>query len=144
VVTSTETVVIRRSTAEVFAYTADLHNHPQWDVEVDEIPGPVGATLEVGNRWPVRFAPFLGESAGTLTVADVALGERLVLEADFAGMLTTITYLYSSETAGTRFTRQVEVTPLGMLKVMTPFVAWRVKHANRRDLVNLKRVLEGS
>jgi len=59
-------------------------------------------------------------------------------------MRTTITYLYSSETAGTRFTRQVEVRPLGMLKLMTPFVAWRVKHANRRDLVNLKRVLEGS
>jgi len=50
VVTSAEAVVIGRATADVFAYTADLHNHPQWDVEVEQIPDPVGARLEVGNR----------------------------------------------------------------------------------------------
>jgi hypothetical protein len=136
--------VIGRSAPEVFAYTADLHNHPQWDVEVDEILGPVAATPEVGNSLRVRFAPFLGEAAGTLKVADVAIGTRLVLEADFVGMRTTITYLCASESAGTRFTRQVDVRPPGMLKLMTPFVAWRVKRANRRDLVNLKRVMEGA
>ena len=141
-------MVIGRSTPDVFAYTTDLHNHPQWDVEVDEVQNPHDAEPESGARWPVRFVPFRGESVGTLTVTDLALQKRLVLEADFAGMLTTITYLYSSEPAGTRFTREVKtrgvkVRPPGMLKLMTPFVAWRVKHASRRDLVNLKRVLEG-
>jgi hypothetical protein len=144
VVTSTETVVIRRSTPDVFAYTADLHNLPQWDVEIDIVTGPEGDLPAVGNSWAVRFAPFLGESAGTLTVAGVSSGVRMVLEADFVGMLTTITYLYSSEPAGTQFTRQVDVTPPGMLKLMTPFVSRRVKRANRRDLVNLKRVLEAA
>jgi hypothetical protein len=144
VVTSTETVVIGRSTPDVFAYTADLHNLPQWDVEVDTLTGPVGAMPAVGTSWAVRIAPFLGESAGTRTVAGVSSGVRVVLEADFVGMLTTVTYSYSSEAAGTRFTRQVDVTPPGMLKMMTPFVARRVKRANRRDLVNLKRVLEAA
>jgi hypothetical protein len=112
VVTSTETVVIERSTPDVFAYTADLHNLPQWDVEVDALTGPEGGFPAVGKSWNVRFAPFLGESAGTLTVAGVSSGVR--------------------------------VWPPGMLKVMTPFVARRVKRANRRDRVNLKRVLEAA
>jgi hypothetical protein len=121
-----------------------VHNSPQWDVEIDRVADPGSVTVEVGDRWPVRFSPFLGEPEGTLTVAEVALGARLVLEADFAGMRTTITYLYGRENSGTRFTRRVDVRLAGMVKMMTPFVARRIKHANRRDVANLKRVLEAA
>jgi Polyketide cyclase / dehydrase and lipid transport len=142
VVTSSETVVIARPTPEVFGYTADLRNEPAWDVDVDELPRETDVVPEVGQRFDVRFAPFLGEAEGSLTVVAVLPDARLVWEADFAGMTSRITCLYEAEGSGTRFTRRVEVTPVGMLRLLAPLVAWRVRRSNRRDVVNLKRVLE--
>jgi len=143
-VTSRETVVIARSTSDVFAFTADLRNEPRWDVDVDMMPSETGAVLEIGKEHRVRFAPFLAESEGTLTAAEVEPQARLVLEALFVGLTWKITYLYKAEGAGTHFTRQVEVMPRGMLRLVEPFLARRVRRNNRRDVLNLKRVLEAS
>jgi hypothetical protein len=142
VVSSRETVVIARSTSEVFAFTADLRNEPRWDVDVDSVADEVAGQPEIGTKCRVRFAPFLGESTGTLTVVDLVPGARLLLEADFVGLTWTITHLYAAEGAGTCFTRQVEVKPVGMLRVVEPFFVRRVRRNNRRDVRNLKLVLE--
>ena len=66
----------------------------------------------------------------------------MFLEAWFYGLPWRITYLYETEGAGTRFTRQVEVMPHGMLRLVEPLLARRVRRNNRRDMLNLKRVLE--
>lgn len=135
-------MVIARSTSDVFAFTVDLRNQSRWDVDVEMVPGETDMGLEIGKEYRVRFAPFLGESEGTLSAVEVVPGARLVLEAQFAGLISTITYLYATEGAGTRFTRQVEVQPRGMLRVVAPFISRRVRRTNRRDVLNLKRVLE--
>ena len=139
-----ETVVIARSTSDVFAFTVDLRNEPLWDLDVEMAPGETEAALEVGKEHRVKFAPFLGESEGTLTAVEVEPGARLVLEGQFVGLTWTITYLYKTEGGGTQFTRQVEVRPLGMLRLVEPIIARRVRRTNRRDVLNLKRVLEAS
>ena len=144
-VASTETALIARSPADVFAYTSDLHNEPSWDVEVVSVAaGADEAGLEVGRRYEIRFVPFLAEAEGTLTVLEVEPGTRMVLQTDFAGLTSRITYSYAAQGAGTRFTRHVEVHPVGMLRVVAPFVTRRVRRANRRDVANLKRLLEAS
>lgn len=137
-------MVIARSTSDVFAFTVDLRNEPRWDVDVDMMPHETEAALEIGEEHRVQFAPFLGESEGTLTAVEVEPGARLVLEAQFYGLTWKITYLYTTEGAGTHFTRQVEVRPLGMLRLVEPLIARRVRRNNRRDVLNLKRVLEAS
>ncbi len=137
-------MVIARSISDVFAFTAELRNEPRWAVDVDMVPAEIEAALEVGKQHPVEFAPFLGESEGTLTVVEVEPGARLVLEAQFVGLTWKITHMYTTEGAGTQFTRQVEVRPTGMLRVVEPLLARRVRRTNRRDVFNLKRILETS
>ena len=142
-VASTETALIARSSVDVFAYTSDLRNEQNWDVEVVSVTvGADETSLEVGRRYDVRFVPFLAESEGTLTVLEVEPGARMVLQTDFAGLTSRITCSYAAHGAGTRFTRKVEVHPVGMLRVLAPFVTRRVRRTNRRDVANLKRLLE--
>ncbi len=136
-------MVIARSISDVFAFTADLRNEPRWAVDVANVPREIDA-VEIGKLHPVEFAPFLGESEGTLTVVEVEPGARLVREAQFVGLTWKITYLYTTEGADTQFTRRVEVKPRGMLRIVEPLIARRVRRTNRRDVLNLKRVLESS
>jgi hypothetical protein len=98
--------------------------------------------IEAGRRYDATFRPFLAESEGTITPLEIVPGERVVLQADFAGLTTRITYSYAEEASGTRFTRDVSVAPTGMMRVVSPFVTRRVRRCNRRDVANLKRVLE--
>jgi hypothetical protein len=142
VVTSTEAVLIERATPDVFAFTAAVRNLPRWDVDVDEVAFEHDVAPEIGERFDVRFSPFLGEEEGSVTLVEVVPDARLVWEVEFVGMTSRITYLYGNEDRGTRFTRRVEVTPAGMLRLVGPVVARRVRRSNRRDVVNLKRVLE--
>ena len=142
-VASIETVLIARSPADVFAYTSDLRNEPSWNVEVVSVASGADETgLEVGRSYATRFVPFLAEEEGTLSVVEVEPGTSVILQTEFAGLTSRITYSYAAHGQGTRFTRDVEVHPVGMLRLITPFVRRRVRRANRRDVANLKRLLE--
>ena len=88
--------------------------------------------LEVGRCYQATFRPFLAESEGTITPLEVVPGERVVLQAEFAGLSSRITYSFTEQDPGTRFTREVTVAPTGMLRVVSPFVNRRVRRSNRR------------
>lgn len=142
VASSAETVTILRPVSEVFAYTADLRNEPSWDMEVEAVPLSAGALARRGEPNPVTFRPFLGEQEGTLTIVEAVLDARLRLEAVYAGLTSQITYVYTPMPGGTSFTRLVDVRPVGMLRLLAPLIAWRISRINRRDVWNLKRLLE--
>lgn len=141
-VVSTESQLIARPPSEVFAYAVDLRNEPSWDMDIDTMPTDLDSIPEVGREYPVRCRPFLGEEEGTLTVVEIVPWERLRLDVEFAGLTSQITCLFDSDGTGTRFTRQVRVEPRGMLRVLVPLIAWRVRRSNRRDVWALQRVLE--
>ena len=136
--------MIGRPVSDVYAFTADLRNEPLWDHDIDQVVDEIDMELRPGRGFAARFSPFLGETTGTLTVADVVPEERLVLAAQFAGLTSTITYRYAAEGSATRFTREVTVTAEGLVRLLTPLVSLRVTRSNRRDVVTLKRVLEES
>jgi hypothetical protein len=124
----------------VYAFTCDLRNEGLWDAEVHHVACE-GAVV-TGRGYGATFRPFLAESDGTLTVVEAVPGKRVVLESVFAGLTSRITYHLEEEGHGTRFTRNVTVTPTGMLRVVSPLVARRARRCNRRDVAQLKRVLE--
>ena len=144
VVTSSESVLIGRPPAEVFAFTCNLSQEHRWDTEIDDVSCDEQSPLEVGRPYRARFKPFLAESEGTVTPLELVPGERVVLQAEFAGLISRISYTFTEVEHGTRFTREVTVVPAGMLRLVSPFVTRRVRRSNRRDVLNLKRVLEAS
>lgn len=138
----TETV-ISRPRDEVAAYVADPTNAPEWYVNIKSIewktPPPVG----VGSRMDF-VARFLGRRlAYTYEVVDLVPGERLVMrtaEGPFP-METTYTWEAAGDDA-TRMTLRNRGEPSGFARVGAVVMAAQMRRANRKDLANLKSLLE--
>jgi uncharacterized protein YndB with AHSA1/START domain len=142
VVTSSESVEIARSPAEVFAFIADLRNEPRWHLDIDRVPSDTPAEPEVGRSVPVTFKPFMGKTDGTFTALEVDPGSRIVYRAALAGIQPVITYTVEASGEGARFTRAVDMHPHGFAALMTPMMAYMVPKRNRLFVKNLKQVLE--
>lgn len=136
-------MLVGRPLAEVFAFTVDLPGQARWVRDIEAVLH--GAELEfgMGREYRTRFAPFLSDTEGTLTVVEVVPGEKVVEEHhDFAGLIWIITHTYVPEgSVANRLTRSVEVQPAGMLKLATPFLSRRVNRNNRQSPLALEHVL---
>lgn len=141
-VRSAESVIIRRTPEEVFAYVADLRNEPTWHVDIDSVDPATEPVPTVGTAYPLRFKPFMGKTEGTFTALEVSQGERVVYRGDFAGLKPLITYAVEPAPEGARFTRSVEMRPRGLSALMAPAMAFMVPRRNRVFVSNLKTVLE--
>ena len=141
-VKSAESVVVARTTDEVFRYVADLRNEPEWHVDIASVPPGTDPVPLVGKTYALKFKPFMGKTDGTLTALEVAPGQRLVYRADFAGLQPLITYLVEPAGTGSRFTRAVEMKPSGLKVLMAPMMAFMVPRRNKVFVENLKRALE--
>jgi hypothetical protein len=65
-----------------------------------------------------------------------------VMKGDIGPMHPTLTYLLEPSDGGTRFTRRVQITVVGWMKIMSPMMGMMVPKQNKGFLANLKRVLE--
>ena len=61
-VRSAESVVIRRTPEDVFAYVADLRNEPNWHVDIDSVDAATDPVPSVGKTYPLRLKPFMGKT----------------------------------------------------------------------------------
>ena len=136
-------IVIERPRAEVAAYAGDPSNAPSWYVNIKSVEWETPPPLGVGSRMAF-VAQFLGRRlAYTYEVADLVDGERLVMrtaQGPFP-METTYTWETVSESA-TRMTLRNRGEPSGFSKLAAPLMAGAMRRANRKDLEQLKAVLE--
>ncbi len=138
----TETV-IRRPRHEVAAYAGDPGTAPEWYVNITsvewETPPPVG----VGSRMAF-VARFLGRRlAYTYEVVELVPHERLVMRTAEGPFPMETTYEWAAAGEGsTRMTLRNRGEPAGFSKVAAPAMAPAMRRANRKDLANLKRIVE--
>ena len=140
----TETT-IARPVEEVAAYAADPSNAPEWYENIRSIEWETSPPVTVGSK--VRFvAQFLGrELAYTYEVVELVPGQRLVMRTAQGPFPMETTYTWASAGEGsTRMTLRNTGEPAGFSKVMTPFMAMAMRRANRKDLAQLRRLLEGA
>jgi uncharacterized protein YndB with AHSA1/START domain len=104
-VTSAESVVVARTTEEVFRYVADLRNEPNWHVDIASVPSETDPVPVVGKTYALKFKPFMSKTDGTFTALEVEQGARVVYQGNFAGLQPRITYTVEPAGDGTRFTR---------------------------------------
>ena len=133
---------IARPRAEVAAFAADPGNAPRWYENIDSIRWETVPPVAVGSR--IAFvARFLGRQlAYTYEVRDLVADERLVMSTAEGPFPMETTYTWTDVGGGTRMTLRNRGEPAGLTKLASPAVAAAMRRANRKDLAQLKRLLE--
>lgn len=138
----TETT-IARPVEEVASYVADPTNAPQWYVNIRSIEWKTPPPVAVGSKMDF-VAHFLGRRiAYTYEVVELVPGERLVMRTAQGPFPMETTYTWELAGPGsTRMTLRNRGEPSGFGKAAALFMAPAMRRANRKDLANLKRLLE--
>ena len=136
-------IIIERPSRQVAAYAADPSNAPLWYANIESVSWQTPPPIAVGSR--IDFvARFLGRRlAYTYEIVDLVPGQRLVMRTARGPfpMETTYTWQPLGETR-TRMTLRNRGEPTGFSTVAAPVMAAAMRRANRKDLANVKRILE--
>ena len=139
---STE-AVINCPPATVSAYASDPDNVRAWYVNIKSVEWKTASATAVGAR--IAFiAQFLGRRmAYTYEIVEFIPGERLVMRTTDGPFPMETTYTWQPVADGrTRMTLRNRGTPTGFSTWVAPFMAYAMRRANRKDLAQLKRLLE--
>jgi polyketide cyclase/dehydrase/lipid transport protein len=133
---------IARPRAEVAAFAADPGNAPRWYENIESVRWETEPPVAVGSRMTF-VARFLGRRlAYTYQVRELVAGERLVMSTAEGPVPMETTYTWADTDGGTRMTLRNRGEPAGLTKLAAPAVAAAMRRANRKDLAQLKRILE--
>jgi hypothetical protein len=146
-------VDVDRSADDVWAYMADLRNLKGWDPDVLDVQWQPPAAL----GQPFTIVVDLGGGrplVGDARIASLEPGRRIGWEArpQAPGWITgdgksRLIATYSAEPRGVdraRLTRRLELEGHGLLRILTPALAFLARRQRYAEVENLKRILEGS
>ena len=136
-------VLIARPCAEVAAYASEPDNAPSWYVNIKAVEWKSPRPLALGSRLAF-VAQFLGRRlAYTYEIIDLVPGERLVMSTAEGPFPMETTYTWEALADGrTRMTLRNRGQPSGFSKLAAPLMASAMRKANRKDLDQLKALLE--
>jgi uncharacterized protein YndB with AHSA1/START domain len=136
-------VVIRRSPGEVFAFLADPANVPKWNAAITSTRPLSQGPLGVGTRLAqTRSIP--RPAIEELEVTEFVPDRRMVLQGDVGPLTGTLSYEIEVVPEGTRLTNTADLTGRGPLLVLSPLATGRVREAVATNLENLRQLLESS
>ena len=136
-------ITIARPADAVAAYAADPSNSPAWYKNITSITWETSPPLRPGSR--VTFtARFLGRQLGyTYEVTDFTPGQRLVMRTAQGPFPMETTYTWQAiDDGSTRMTLRNRGEPAGFPELTAPLMTIAMKRATRKDLRNLKAILE--
>jgi len=139
----TTEITIDRPVDQVAAYAADPTNAPEWYANIDSVEWNTPPPAATGSS--VAFvARFLGRRLEyTYELVELEPGERLVMRTRQGPFPMETTYTWQA--AGDRSTRMTlrnRGEPSGFSKAAAVVMRPAMRRANRKDLTNLKRIVE--
>jgi uncharacterized membrane protein len=141
----TTEIEIGRPRGEVAAYASDPDNTTSWYQNIKSVDWETPRPLAVGSR--LRFtAAFMGRSLTyTYEVREHEPGQRFVMSTEQGPFPMETTYEWRDGAAGTTLmSLRNRGEPSGFAKVGAGLMARAMEKANRKDLAQLKLILERS
>jgi len=138
-------IVIDRPRSEVAAFASDPDNAMRWYENIEAVEWEAPPPLVVGSK--VAFvARFLGRRLSyTYEVRELVPGERFVMSTAEGPFPMETTYSWSDTPGGgTAMTLRNRGEPSGFSRAAAPMLAKAMRRANRKDLEQLKRLVESS
>ena len=136
-------IVITRPAAAVAAYAADPSNAPAWYENITSVKWETGPPLRTGSR--IAFtARFLGRQlAYTYKITDFIPAQRLVMRTAQGPFPMETTYTWQAiDDHSTWMTLRNRGEPAGFSQLATPLMTIAIRRANRKDLRNLRVILQ--
>ena len=136
-------ITIARPADAVAAYAADPANAPAWYENIASVRWETEPPLRTGSR--VAFtARFLGRSlAYTYEITEFVAAERLVMRTAQGPFPMETTYTWQAlDDHSTRMTLRNRGEPTGFSKLAGSVMTAAMRRANRKDLANLRQILE--
>jgi hypothetical protein len=137
-------IVINRPCSVVAGYAGDPSNATEWYANIKSVEWRTAPPVQIGSTMDF-VARFMGRRlAYTYEVVDLVPGERLVMRTAQGPFPMQTTYTWQQvDAARTRMTLRNQGEPAGFGKVAAPVMASAMRRANEKDLIRLKRILEG-
>ncbi len=136
-------IVIARPRDDVARYAADPDNAPTWYVNIRSAEWQSPRPAVVGSQ--IAFvAHFLGKRmAYAYEITELIPGQRMVMRtAEGPFPMETIYTWEEVSPSETHMTLRNRGRPSGFSSLMSPFMSFMMRRANRKDLALLKRILE--
>ncbi|MBH0157341.1 SRPBCC family protein [Fictibacillus sp. 5RED26] len=136
-------ISINRPIDVVAHYAADPDHAPQWYDNIKAIEWVTMKPLQLGSKMAF-IAYFLGRKLEYVyEVTDYVPGKKLVMTTANGPFPMETTYTWNTENVGvTKMTLQNKGVPTGFSKMVTPFMSFMMKKANKKDLLKIKQILE--
>jgi len=131
--------VINKPVEEVFKAVVDVANFPKWNPTTPSARKVTTGEIGEGTRFELEIRGF-GKVAQELREFDRNKRVRIVPSMKF--LSGGHRFLFTAQGARTRIDHELEMTPKGMFKILTPFMGL-MGRKNLRDTANaLQRYLE--
>jgi uncharacterized membrane protein len=137
-------ILIQRPREIVAGYASDPDNAPVWYVNIRSAQWRTPKPLAVGSR--VAFtARFLGRNLDYVyEITELVPGEKLTMRTSQGPFPMQTTYAWFDENGATRMSLRNMGEPSGFSVLAGMIMAPMMRRAMRKDLENLKNILEAS
>jgi len=116
--------------------------NPRWHTDVLAAKLIEGTAVDGHSVFEIESKPVMGVAGGTVAVSQYDPPSRIVFDVRMGKLQPTTTFTVAPDAAGCRVTRQIDMEPRGLMRVMAPFMGGMMRTRNDAFLANLRRVLE--
>ena len=136
-------ITINAPITKVWDYAANPDNAPEWYVNIKSAEWKSPKPLMVGSQ--ISFSVhFLGRKLDyTYEIKELVPRQKLVMRTAEGPFPMETTYTWNEiDDHTTQMTLRNKGIPTGFIKLFSPFMAAKMRKANKKDLIKLKEVVE--